>query len=92
MGKSSPGTKKIRTVWLDADGDSEMYFCSRCRIPLIEVDGTIIQEVPGRPPYKPYTTLKCKGSVQRKDGVWEECGRYYCFVATVYTKNPQPTK
>ncbi len=92
MGKSISSIKKVRTVFLDTDGGLEMYFCSRCRIPLIEYEGTAIQEVPGRPPYKPYTRLKCKGSVQRKDGVWEECGRYYCFVAAVYTKNPQTTR
>ena len=91
MGKSIPSTKKVRTVYLDTNGDSEMYFCSRCRIPLIEVEGVIIQEVPGRPPYKPYTILKCKGSFQRRDGAWEECGRYYCFVTAIYTKNPQTT-
>lgn len=96
MSKSAPGIKKITTVWLDAenegDGDkTKMFFCFNCRIPIIEYEGHIMQIVPGHSPYNPSTILKCKGSVQRRDGSWEECGLYYSFAGSVYTRNPEVT-
>jgi hypothetical protein len=92
-----PSIKKVRSIYLDAQSESgdiraELYFCSRCRSPIIQYQGSVIQEVPGHPPYKPYTILKCKGKYLRRDGRYEECGRYYCFVTAVYTKYPESTE
>ena len=84
MGKNIPGTKKVCTVWLEAEvegnGDKKkMFFCFNCRVPILKYFGRITEIVPGGPPVEPYTEIKCKGSVQREDGQWEECGQYYCF-------------
>lgn len=94
MGKTNPGIKKIITIWLDSEGGSETeyYRCPRCGIVVSEYEGSIVSEVPGHPPVKPYSVIKCKGNFKRKDCGWEECGRYYIFMAAVFTKNPQTTK
>ena len=93
MGKTNPGTKKVITVWLDSEGgnESEYYFCPHCRIVIVEYNGTLISEVPGGAPVSPQTIIKCKGNFRRKDGEYEECGRYYIFAASIITKNPQST-
>lgn len=94
MGKSAPSTKKVCTVWLESEVEGQrdktkMFFCFNCRVPLIEYEGSVIQVVPGSSPYTPNTSLKCKGSVQRRDGEWETCGMFYTFASIVYTQNPE---
>ena len=96
MSKSQKGQKKISTIWLESetgkDGDKrKMFYCFNCRTPLIEYIGHVKTIVPGRNPYNPSTILKCKGSVQRSDGIWEDCGMYYSFAGSVYTKIPEST-
>ena len=97
MGKAQKGIKKSVTVWLDAENEEDyqdkvkMFFCFNCRIPLIEYQGNVASIIPGRSPYVPATILKCKGSVQVGVGEWEECGEYFSFVGTVYTKFPKTT-
>jgi len=94
MSKSAPGIKKSVVIWLDSENEAfgdkrKMFFCFNCRIPIIEYEGDAIQIVPGGSPYIPNTTLKCKGSVQRRDGTWENCGMYYTFAGLVHTRNPE---
>jgi len=91
MSKSAPSIRKPTTVWLEGSSEKKMWFCPNCRIPLIEYEGNVIQIVPGGSPYSPSTSLKCKGSVQKRDGTWEECGAFYTFLGVVFTKNPQMT-
>lgn len=96
MGKSLKGSKKVTTVWLEpeTEGDHDkvkMFYCFNCRIPLIEYSGNVTEIVPGNSPLEPGTILKCKGSVQRQDKQWEECGMYYRFQGAVYTAHPEST-
>ena len=96
MSKSAPSSRKVCTIWLDSENEGygdkrKMFFCFNCRIPIIEYEGNVIQIVPGGSPYTPNTVLKCKGSVQRRDGDWEECGMFYSFASVVYTRNPELT-
>lgn len=96
MGRPSPSTKKVTSIWLEPEIDGyddklKMFYCFNCRMPLIEYQGNIINIVPGRHPYTPSTVHKCKGSVQRKDGTWEECGMMYSFIGSAYTKIPEAT-
>lgn len=96
MAKNLPSTKKITSVFLEPEiegsGDKvKMFFCFNCRIPIIEYQGQVTTIIPGHSPYTPSTALKCKGSVQRHDGEWENCGMYYSFVGAIYTKNPEMT-
>ncbi len=97
MAKSLPSTKKITSVYLEPEVEGEgdkikMFFCFNCKVPIIEYTGKVVTIIPGRTPYTPSTILKCKGSVQRRDGDWEECGIYYSFLGSVYTKNPEMTQ
>lgn len=98
MGKSAKGIKKPVTVWLEPEKEGEdyqdkvkLFFCYNCRIPLIEYQGNVMTIIPGRSPYTPATVLKCKGSVQIGTDEWEECGMFYSFVGSVYTKFPKET-
>lgn len=96
MGKNLPGIKKVCTVWLEAENEGyedklKMFFCFNCRIPIIEYTGKVMQLVPGGSPYTPSTVLKCKGSVQRRDGSWEDCGMFYSFIDSVRSENPKIT-
>jgi len=96
MGKAIPSTKKLTTVFLEPEVEAysdkvKMFYCFNCRTPIIEYTGRVMTIVPGRSPVEPSTRLKCKGSVQRRDGEWEECGVYYSFVGSVYTKTPEST-
>lgn len=96
MGKAIPSTRKPTAVFLEAEVEGEkdkikMFFCFNCRIPLIEYTGRVILIVPGRVPFEPSTVLKCKGNVKRRDGTFEECGYFYSFIGTVYTKIPETT-
>ena len=98
MGKPLRGTRKPVTVWLEPEKEGrdykdkvKMFFCFNCRIPLIEYQGKVMSIIPGRSPYVPATILKCKGSLQIGVGEWEECGMYFSFVGTVYTKFPKTT-
>jgi hypothetical protein len=87
------GNKKVTTVWLEPENIGsrpveKIFFCFSCRVPLIQYTGKVVTVVPGDQPYEPSTILKCKGSV-KKGNIWEECGHYFCFVGSVFTKNPQ---
>ena len=93
MSKAQQGQRKVTTVWLDAEtegvGDkTTLFFCFNCRIPLIEYEGNVLTIVPGKSPYSPNTTQKCKGTVKLRNGEWEECGMYYSFQGAIYTENP----
>jgi len=91
MAKNLPTSKKPTTIWLEPEGgDTKMFFCFNCRIPIIEYNGSVMQIVPGHSPYTPGTVLKCKGSVQR-NGEWHECGMLYSFVGAIHTRNPEMT-
>lgn len=97
MGKASPSAKKPTTIFLEPEisgaGDKvKMFFCFNCRIPLIEYTGKVITVIPGHHPYEPSTVLKCKGNVQKRDGIWETCGYYYSFIGSVYTRDPEMDK
>ena len=92
MARPEKGTKKVTSVWLEPEIEGQrdkikMFYCYNCRVPLIQYTGNIATIVPGRQPYEPSTILKCKGSIRRDSGDWEECGQYFSFVAAVYTKN-----
>ena len=94
MGHTNPGQKKTCTVWLEpeveGEGDKQkMFYCFNCRIPIIQYRGTIATIVPGNQPYTPNTIIKCKGSLQTRDGVWEECGQYYVFMGAAYSRDPE---
>lgn len=84
--------KKVTTVWLEPEKTcksdwEKMFYCFNCRSPLIQYTGKVITIVPGDQPYEPSTIIKCKGNI-KKGTMWEECGYYFCFIATVFTKKP----
>ncbi len=91
MGRSAPGQKKVTTVWLEEEAMSghRMFFCPNCKIPVVKYKGRISKIIPGNTPYEPYTLLKCKGTVRREDGEWENCGQHYVFQFGIQTKNPE---
>lgn len=95
MGKATPGQKKCTTVWLESEIGSagndrlKMFYCFNCRIPLLQYSGRIMTVVPGSQPYEPGAVIKCKGNVPNQYGGWEECGHYFSFVGSVYTRAPE---
>ncbi len=94
--KASSSQVKVTTVWLEAEGDNEVYIwrlfhCINCRIPLIEYNGNVVSIVPGDQPYKPATRLECKGKTWRDDHPFD-CGMIYVFMGTSYTQNPEQTQ
>ena len=84
--------KKVTTVWLEPEEtgkipQKKMFYCFNCRVAIIQYTGKVVTIVPGNHPYSPSTIIKCKGNV-KKGSYWEECGYFYCFVGSVFTKNP----
>ena len=91
MGRPAPSYKKLTTVILEAEkiqGEDRhnMFYCYNCRTPVIQYQGDILHVVPGQHPYEPSTVIKCKGNRKNEAGVWEECGYYFSFLSTVYSK------
>ena len=67
----------------------KMFFCFNCRVPVIQYRGDVQTIIPGNQPYTPNTIIRCRGSIQRPDGVWEECEQHYVFMGAAYSKNPE---
>lgn len=97
MGKPRKSRKKVTSVWLESEESNsaiessdyyklKMFYCPSCRVPVIQYQGDVIRIVPGNHPYTPKTVIKCKGSLKDDDGIWEECGMYYSFMAVVNNK------
>lgn len=101
--KTLKSHKKVITVWLEpeiieGENREKIFFCFSCRIPLVQYTGRVTSIIPGDHPYEPATILKCKGNVKQEvkdnNGMvikseWRECGNYYSFVSSVFTKNPR---
>ena len=92
MPKPLKSEKKVTSVWLAAEKDPKgeyilkLFRCFNCSVPVVQYQGDAIRVVPGYHPYTPKTVLKCKGNTKNENGVWEECGIYYCFMGVADTK------
>jgi len=53
-------------------GGLEMYYCSKCRFPILQYEGLQVKELPGLVPVRLPKIIQCRG---------RNCGRKYQFVS-----------
>ncbi len=93
MGRAKKGQRKVTTIWLEPEigyggkDELKLFKCFNCGVPVMQYSGYVKTIVPGKPPMEPASYVKCKGSKQNSQLEWENCGHYFSFVSSVYTRD-----